>query len=121
MTDGAGFAEQPGQEHDYHAEWKAFAHRRNLALTLLFGLVPVCVLLFLVSRVYLHQPLFCLAIMLLWCCATVWAVWRAGEFRCPRCRRRYAALGHGKGTNLTRGLFDRICSNCKLTKFERVR
>ena len=57
--------------------------------------------------------------MALWLAAAIAAVWWAGEFRCPRCRRRYAALGHRKGdTNLTRGLFDKVCANCKLQKFE---
>ena len=59
--------------------------------------------------------------MFVWLAAAIAAVWWAGEFRCPRCRRRYGALGHKKGDiNLTRGIFDKICSNCKLRKFEHV-
>jgi hypothetical protein len=55
----------------------------------------------------------------LWLVAALAAVWWAGQFRCPKCCRRYAALGHRRRINLSRGLFDKVCSNCKLTKFER--
>ena len=104
---------------DYHREWQAFAARRRLALFLLYGLVPACVGLFALSRFSIHQPIACLVGMALWLAGAVAAVWWAGEFRCPRCRRRYGALGHRKGdTNLTRGIFDKVCSNCKLRKFE---
>jgi hypothetical protein len=107
---------------DYHMQWKAFALRRNLALFLLYGWVPVCVALFWWSRLSIHQPVACVIAMGVWLVCALTAVWWAGEFRCPRCRRRYGALGHRKGgTNLTRGLWDRVCSNCKLTKFEIVR
>jgi hypothetical protein len=102
---------------DYHAEWKAFALRRNLALVLLAGWVPVCAGLFALSG---HQPVACLVGMGLWLGCALTAIWWAGEFRCPRCRRRYAALGYGRGPNLTRGIFDKACCNCKLTKFEIV-
>jgi hypothetical protein len=111
-----------GPEGGYRHQWKAFALRRNLALFLLYGWVPVCVTLFWWSRLSIHRPFACLAVMGIWLVSALTAVWWAGEFRCPRCRRRYGALGHRKGdTNLTRGLLDRVCSNCKLTKFERVR
>jgi len=104
---------------DYHREWQAFAERRRLALFLLYGLPPACLGLFALSRFWIHQPIACLTGMALWLTAAIAAVWWAGEFRCPRCRRRYAALGHRKGdTNLTRGLFDKVCANCKLQKFE---
>jgi hypothetical protein len=113
--------EQVTPEISYHREWKAFAIRRSLALFLLYGLVPVCFGLFALSRFWIHQPIASLAGMAVWLgCATA-AVWWAGEFRCPRCRRRYGALGHRKGdTNLTRGIFDKECANCKLRKFENV-
>ena len=108
-------------EVDYHAQWKAFALRRYTALFLLYLWVPVCIALFWVSRLGWHQPLVAVALMLLWLCATLGAVYWAGEFRCPRCRRRYAALGHRKGdVNFTRGIFDKVCSNCKLRKFEHL-
>jgi hypothetical protein len=59
--------------------------------------------------------------MFLWLAAALTAIWWAGEFRCPRCRRRYAALGNARGdTNLTRGIFSKVCTNCKLSKFEIV-
>ena len=104
---------------DYHREWAAFAARRRLALFVLYGFLPACFCLFALSRFWIHQPIACLIGMALWLAATIAAVWWAGEFRCPRCRRRYAALGHRKGdTNLTRGLFDKVCANCKLQKFE---
>ena len=106
---------------NFHKEWQAFALRRILALFLLFGWIPECTGLFLLSRYWLHQPVLCLLLMGIWLALALLAVWWAGEFRCPRCRRRYAALGHKKTASVTRGLFDKICSNCKLTKFEIVR
>jgi len=106
-------------EVDYHYEWKAFAVRRNLALFLLYSWLPVSFGMFYLSRHYLHQPIAAMAAISLWLIAALAAVWWAGEFRCPRCRRRYGALGHRKGdTNYTRGIFDKVCANCKLTKFE---
>jgi len=107
---------------DYHRQWRAFALRRNVALLLLYGWIPVCFGLFELSRQWIHRPVECLIGMAVWLISAVAAVWWAGEFRCPRCRRRYGALGHRKGsTNFTRGIFDKVCSNCKLTKFELVR
>jgi hypothetical protein len=103
----------------YVKAWRRFAVRHHLAQFLLFGWIPVCVGLFLLSRYWIHQPVVSLVIMVLWLLAALAAVWWAGEFRCPRCSRRYAALGHGRHVNLTRGMFDKICSNCKLTKFEK--
>ncbi len=92
--------------------------RHHLALFLLYSWVPVCIGLFLLSRYWIHQPEACLIIMAAWVPAALAATWWAGQFRCPRCRRRYAALGRGRGVSFTRGLFDKICSNCKLAKFE---
>ncbi len=103
----------------YVKEWRQFARRHHLALFLLYSWIPVCVFLFLLSRYWIHEPELCLAIMGLWLPAALAATWWAGQFRCPRCRRRYGALGHGRSVNITRGLFDKICSNCKLAKFER--
>ncbi len=108
-------------EVDYRAAWRAYAVRRNLALFLLVVWLPVAVGLFEVSRSGWHQPIACLIIIFLWLIAALGAVWWAGEFRCPRCRRRYGALGNKKGdVNITRGLFDKVCANCKLRKFERA-
>ena len=108
--------ESPGA--NYVSEWRRFALRYHLALFLLYSWVPLCGGLFLLSRFWIHQPVSSLLLMGVWLLAAVGAVWWAGEFRCPRCRRRYAALGRGHSVSLTRGLFDKICSNCKLTKFE---
>lgn len=106
----------------YHAQWRAYAVRRGLALFFLYTWVPLSVGLFLLSRHVVHLPVISLAVMLVWLVAALGLVYWAGEFRCPRCRRRYGALGHRKGdVNFTRGIFDKICSNCKLRKFERVR
>lgn len=122
-----GLSPQPGtaltkdEEADYHPKWRAFALRRNTALFLLFTWAPISIALFEISRNGWHRPILSLAFICLWLAAALTAVWWAGEFRCPRCRRRYGALGHKKGdTNLTRGLFDKVCSNCKLRKFERA-
>lgn len=102
----------------YVRKWRQFSLRYHLALFLIYGWVPVCVGLFFLSRHWIHEPVLALAIMGLWLVAAVAAVFWAGEFRCPRCRRRYAALGRDRHVNWTRGLFDTICSNCKLRKFE---
>jgi hypothetical protein len=114
--------EESAPQIHYHREWKAFAVRRGLALFFLFGFVPVCFGLFALSRFWIHQPIASLVGMAVWLGCLVASVWWAGEFRCPRCRRRYGAVGSRKGdTNLTRGLFDTECANCKLRRFEVVR
>ncbi len=106
-------------QEGYQRKWRAFALRRMLALILLYGLVPFCLVLFALSRLWLHQPVASIGLIAAWVCALVAAVWWTGNFRCPRCSRRYAALGRGrKGFNPTNGLFDRVCANCQLTKFE---
>lgn len=110
---------EPGP--DYRAEWRTYALRRYTALFFLFTWPPVAVVLFEVSTNGLHQPILCGMLILLWLGLALTAVWWAGEFRCPRCRRRYGALGSKKGNfNITRGLFDRVCANCKLAKFEQL-
>jgi hypothetical protein len=109
------------QDVDYHSAWRSYALRRNLALTLLSSWLPASFGLFYWSRHYAHRPLTALGIIGIWLGSAVAAVWWSGEFRCPRCRRRYGALGHRKGdTNFTRGLFDEVCANCKLARFEQV-
>ena len=114
-----GWAPAETGEKDYHRLWLAYKLRRRMALVLLFGWAPVAYALFFYSRHYWHTPFLSLAGILGWLVAAVAAVWWQGEFRCPRCRRRYGALGNRKGdTNYTRGLFDKICANCKLRKFE---
>lgn len=107
----------------YHAQWRAFAIRHGVALALLYSWIPAALAFFLAaSRQRLAHPLLACALLSLWLFAALAATWWAGEFRCPRCQRRYAALGYGnKAMTLTRGLFDKVCANCKLTKFERVR
>lgn len=107
------------ESSNYTREWRAYRYRRNLALFLLFGLIPVCVGGFFVSRLYLHLPVLMLTLMFVWFAVMCWSIWYAGEFRCPRCRRRFGALGSKKGfVVIWRGLFDKICYNCKLRKFE---
>ena len=105
---------------DYHYQWQVYALRWYTTLFLLLGWVPISVWLFYRSRNGWHQPLVALGIILMWLATMLAMVWWTGEFRCPRCRRRYGALGNRKGdTNFTRGFFDRVCANCKLRKFER--
>jgi hypothetical protein len=111
--------EQVPPAADYHAKWQAFARRRILALTLLYGWLPLCLLLIFSAELLDNPPEWSIAIMLFWTAGLFAAIWWAGEFRCPRCRRRYGALGRERSVNLTRGLFDKICYNCKLTKFEK--
>ena len=107
-------------ETDYRRQWRAFAFRWYTGLVLLVGWLPVSLGLFTYSRGGWHHPATSLVIILVWLAAALAAVWWAGEFRCPRCRRRYGALGVKSGdTNYTRGFFDKVCANCKLRKFER--
>ncbi len=114
-----GWAPVETGDRNYHRLWLVYKLRRLTALALLFGWVPVTYALFYYSRHYWHTPFLSLSAILVWLVAGVSAVWWQGEFRCPRCRRRYGALGNRKGdTNYTRGLFDTICANCKLRKFE---
>ena len=119
---GTGFQQElePVRFEDrYQAQWRDLAVRRGLALSLLASWIPASIAFFEVSRHRWHQPLLFGGLIGLWLVLALAAVWWAGEFRCPRCRRRYAALGHRKGDlNLTRGLFDKVCANCKLTRFE---
>lgn len=103
---------------DYSREWRVYAWRRGLALMLLFGWIPVSVGGFLLSQTVLHLPLLLISMILIWGLVMCWAIWYAGEFRCPRCRRRFAALGPRKRPDIWQGLFDKICFNCKLRKFE---
>ena len=106
-------------EIDYRGRWRAYKLRWWLALLLGLGWAPVACLLFVESRSSWHMPFLSLAGIFGWLGLALAAVWWQGEFRCPRCRRRYASLGNRKGdTNYTRGFFDRICANCKLRKFE---
>ena len=119
-TSNPEWTAQPEPEVDYHRQWRDFAVRWYTGLALMVGWLPVSVGLFLYSRGGWHHPFTALILMLLWLAATLAAVWWAGEFRCPRCRRRYGALGVKSGdTNYTRGFFDKVCANCKLRKFER--
>jgi hypothetical protein len=116
-----GWEVEEGPAKDYHAAWKAYALRKNLALALLYSWPLISFGIFYLSRHYLHHPLASMAAISLWFAAALAAVYWQGEFRCPRCLRRYGALGHRKGdTNMTRGLFDKECANCKLRKFEIV-
>lgn len=111
----------PELTDNYHLRWQSYARRRSLALASLFLWLPVCVALFAVSHFWLDMPVLSMILALLWLVAALALVWWQGEFRCPRCNRRYAALGHQRGgENLTRGLFDKVCANCKLRKFERA-
>ena len=106
---------------DYRAQWRALARRRTTALILIWGWLPFCGALFLLSRYWTHQPVTSIVLMVVWFFLGMGAIWWTGEFRCPRCRRRYAALGREQAVNITRGLFDTVCYNCKLAKFERAR
>lgn len=105
----------------YHLRWRSYARRRRMALGALLAWLPVCFGLFAVLGYWLHLPALSLLLMAAWLGLAAGLVWWQGEFRCPRCNRRYGALGSRRGrTNWTRGIFDTVCANCKLRKFERV-
>jgi hypothetical protein len=102
----------------YHIRWRAFALRRGLALVLLCSSIPVCIALYLLAESGVLPPEFACILAMIWLAFAIGAVWWTGQFRCPRCSRRYGALGQGKSVSLTWGLFDKICGNCQLAKFE---
>jgi Flp pilus assembly protein TadB len=118
QSDDSNQEQEQEQSHLYGDKWRAFALRHHLALFLLYGWLPACAAFFLVSRYWLHQPEIMAVLMAIWLVLLFATVWWAGQFRCPRCRRRYAALGSGRSVSFTRGLFDKICPNCHLAKFE---
>ena len=118
-----GITSQSSQDHsrsDFDQQWRSYAARRKLAATLLYPWPMACAALFLFGQYYLHQLILLIMFLAVWFTAAVAAVWWAGQFRCPRCYRRFGALGNKKSINLTRGFFDSVCSNCKLAKFERA-
>jgi len=118
MTQSEELIQQHQQSDLYGEKWQAFAFRHHLALFLLYGCIPACLALFVLSEFWLHQPELMACLMAVWLILMFASIWWAGEFRCPRCSRRYAALGGGRSISLTRGLFDKICPNCRLAKFE---
>ena len=107
------------QRVSYSRQWSAYARRRNLALIFLFGAVPFAAAAYWFTQYRLGQPLLGLVALIIWCGLLAFAVWWAGEFRCPRCLRRIGALGSQTGpATLWRGLFDKVCPNCKLRRWE---
>ncbi len=104
----------PGAAKSYALQWRAYRLRRALALFFLYGLVPFCI----AADLLLSPRLMTGLSMLLWMGAVAAAIWWAGQFRCPRCWRRFGALGSKKKLEMwSGGLFDEICHNCKLRKF----
>jgi hypothetical protein len=102
----------------YEPQWRAYRRRRRIALFLLYGWAPFCVLAFVLGGAWLQEDLLSLVPMGLWFLAMAAAIEWAGEFRCPRCWRRFGALGaKGFVAMWSGGLFDDICPNCKLRKF----
>ncbi|WP_162536310.1 hypothetical protein [Granulicella sp. WH15] len=98
----------------YVLQWRSYRLRRSLALFFLYGLLPFCV----AAALLLSPVLVAGLVMLLWLGAAGAAIWWSGEFRCPRCWRRFGALGSKKKLEMwSGGLFDEICHNCKLRKF----
>lgn len=119
MGPGLEIEPLPETGGDYVRERRQFAQRYYVALFFLYGCPPAWLGLFLLSRFWFQEPATALVLMVVWMVATMGSVWWAGEFRCPRCCRRYGALGHGQHFKVTRILFDKTCSNCKLLKFQK--
>jgi hypothetical protein len=102
----------------YAPQWRIYRQRRSLALFFLYAALPVFAVLFLTTQTSPHRPLLLTVVPLLWIAATYASIWWSGEFRCPRCWRRYGAIGSkGFVGLLFHGLFDDICHNCKLRKY----
>ena len=111
--------EQTPESIAYAAAWRTYAQRRHAALFLLMTWLPLCLGIFVLSGFAARSPGWSMSLAAVWLALALGAVWWAGEFRCPRCQRRYGALGDARTSNILRGLFDRTCPNCKLTKFDR--
>jgi len=102
----------------YASQWESYRQRRRLALVLLYGLVPCWIISFAVLDDVLHREMLALLLEIGWTIAAGASLWWAGQFRCPRCCRRFGALGSkGFPGRLFFGVFDDICNNCKLRKF----
>ena len=101
----------------YASQWESYRQRRRLALVLLYGLVPCWIISFVVLDDLFHLEVLPLLLTAVWSAGACASFWWAGQFRCPRCCRRFGALG-SKGFlgGLFFGVFDDICHNCKLRK-----
>ena len=102
----------------FAAQWASYRRRRNLALILIYGLVPCWVISLAVVGEVMHFEILSVLLPAGWSAAAGASLWWAGQFRCPRCSRRFGALG-SKGFlgRLSFGVFDDICHNCRLRKF----
>jgi len=101
----------------YASERAKHRIRRVIAINMFCGFPLFCVAAYCIAPT--RFDLFVIAIPLAagWFGLAWAAVWWVGQFRCPRCRRRYGSLGsRGVWVNWTRGLFEDICPNCRLLK-----
>lgn len=102
----------------FAAQWASYRRRRNLALVLLYSLVPCWIISLSVVGEIAHFEILSVLLAGVWTAATAASLWWAGQFRCPRCSRRFGALGSkGFFGRLSCGVFDDICNNCRLRKF----
>ncbi len=102
----------------YASQWASYRHRRNVAFVLLFGFVPCWILCFTLLSEVFHFPELAILLAVAWTAGTGASLWWTGQSRCPRCWRRFGALGSkGQLDRLSFGLFDETCNNCKLRKF----
>jgi hypothetical protein len=118
MSSTKGYDIARNETANFASQWREYGRRRLLALFFLYSLLPVCVVSILISSLEPHRAIFALPVMPVWLGATWAAIWWAGEFRCPRCWRRFGAVGSKGATgSWSRGLFDDICHNCRVRKF----
>ena len=102
---------------DYSAALRSHRFRRIVTLCVVYSFLPVCALLYFTVDNHIYLFLGVLPAMGLWGFLAYSSIWWTGQFRCPRCKRRFGSLGsRGSFVKWTHGLFEDVCPNCKLPK-----
>ena len=91
--------------------------RRRITFALIIGFAPFAALAYVLAPNFRWVVLASVPVVGLWGCFAWWAIWWTGQFRCPRCRRRYGSLASRAFlVKWSRGLFEDVCPNCRLAK-----
>lgn len=101
---------------DYSAQWADYRRVRNVALAVLFGLIPLMVAVRAVFRLFESERLgeYGSAVVLLcWLLTALYTGGKLTAWRCPRCGEPYGFRWWYKGT----ALLKRKCAHCGLEKF----
>jgi hypothetical protein len=105
------------QRHQYREARRRYLLRRRITLTLIYGFAPFCAGVYLLAPSFRWLVLVSIPLAGLWACVAWWAIWWSGQFRCPKCRRRYGSLASRAFlVRWSHGLFEEVCPNCRLAK-----